>query len=305
MIEINTIQQFLSLSLVQQQEIQKALKTKERLEHFLISMNRRSRAPKAEKGQWVQCGKCVSTGQPGWVWWEERDDSDVHPSQIHKCLKFLWYSCNGQAHQMEEYIEPRLRMIFDIGSAWHAVIQGYGRKGAWCEPQFYRDEAVIDPDTVTHDGTPVLPLAHHFWIRGHVDAVIERYFVPNVPGLGDVMIRIVHEYKTINANGFSKLTRPKPEHKQQATIYSAVFDVPIVVYVYTNKDDCKLIDFPVPFDPVLWNEIVQRIQKVQYYVNTEQPPPWEETSASSNPRECMECGFRKICEPPLAQIRKG
>ncbi len=307
MYEINTIAQFLDLPVTLRDEIQKAIRGKDRLDNFLRAQQKRvgQERPKVEP-HWVPCG-CAKQGHPGWRLIEEhvRDNSDIHPSQIDKCLKALWYACSGYEDQLEEFIEPRLMQLFDLGSAWHLVMQGYGKKGAWGNPDVYHPEATIDPDAITHDGHPVHGLAAQYWIKGHVDAVIDRYELDNVPGMGPVAIRLVHEYKTINSNGYSKLTRPHPSHKKQATIYAAVFDIPIVVYFYTNKDDNKMADFPVPFDHTIWNEVVQKITETQHYVNQGAVPPWEVTSAVKNPSECESCGFRKLCQPPLRQIGRS
>jgi CRISPR/Cas system-associated exonuclease Cas4 (RecB family) len=305
MTEINTIAQFLDLPVHLRDEVQKSIRAKDRLDSWLRSQNKRiGDGSQKTEPHWEACKSCGEWGHPGWVWKEEheRDNSDIHPSQIGKCIKALWFSCYGYANQLEEFIDPRLQMIFDLGSLWHLILQGYGVRGAWGPTERYRPEVPIDPDAVTFDGHPVHPLAAQLWIKGHVDAVIDRYIIDNVPGLGPVSIRLVHEYKSINSNGYSKLTRPKPEHKYQATIYAAVLDIPIVVYMYTNKDDCKTADFPVPFDHTIWNEVVTKITQVQNYVANEQVPPWEVTSAVKNQSECMECGYRKSCQPPLKQL---
>lgn len=308
MFEINTINEFLSLPVTVREEIQKAIRGKDRLDQYLKAQNKRvGKVKEVVEPHWEPCRLCTKTGQPGWEWIEEhlRDDSDIHPSQIEKCVKFLYYSCTGQTGHMEEFIEPRIQQLFDLGSAWHIVMQRYGKKGAWGNGNFYHPEASIDPDALTFDGLPVHPIAAQYWIKGHVDAVIDRYEIDNVPGVGPLSIRLVHEYKTINSNGYSKLTRPMPKHKMQATIYSAVLDIPIVVYFYTNKDDNKMADFPVPFDVTIWNEVVTKIIQVQSYVNTDQMPPWEVTAAVKNPAECMECAFRKLCQPPLKQLGRS
>ncbi len=305
MLEINTINEFLALPTNVRDEIQKAIKTKARLDTFLASQNKRvgQERPKIEP-HWEQCKKCQAN--PGWVWKEEheRDNSDIHPSQIDKCIKFLYYCCTGADTQLEEFIEPRLQMIFDLGHLWHALVQAYGKRGAWGPAELYHPEVSIDPDAKTFDGHPVHPLAEYYWIKGHVDAVIDRYVIDNVPGVGPVTIRLVHEYKTINSSGYSKMTSPIPKHKYQATIYAAVLDIPIVVYLYTNKDDCKTADFPVAFDHTIWNEVVQKITTVQHYVTNEIVPPWEVTAATKNQAECLDCGFRKLCQPPLKQLGK-
>jgi CRISPR/Cas system-associated exonuclease Cas4 (RecB family) len=263
-----------------------------------------------QEARWEECRKCkpfwpyAPNQEKGLVYIEQgRDGRDVHPSQIHKCLKVLYYACAGYAGYAEEKVDPRLRMIFDLGSGWHEVMQRYGKRGAWNDPKHYFPETKIDPDALTFDGKPVLPLAERYWIRGSADALLEQYLI-TVPGIGDASIRLVHEYKTINSNQYSKLTRPKPEHKYQATMYSAVFNVPIVVYMYTNKDNCQMADFPVAFDNGIWNEITQKIDRVQYFVENEIVPPWEETSATLQPSECHECGFLRICSPPVQLGRR-
>lgn len=308
MLEVMTIGDFLSLPTQQQQEIQKALKVKDRLEQYLLGLNQVAAAPVTPESAWKKCKFCKPDApgvcgrchpdHAGWQLVEMRNNSDIHPSQIHKCIKLLWFFCNPDTvNQGEEFIDARLRMIFDLGHAWHHMMQSYGKNGAWSEPQHYHPELPIDPDEEVN-GQLKLPVANDFWIRGSADAVIDRYILPNVPTIGDVVVRMVHEYKTINSTQFAKLIRPKSEHKWQATMYSAVFNVPFVVYLYMNKDNCQVADFPVAFDHSIWQEIQNRIRKVQYYTDQGAPPPWEETAAVLNPMECKNCGFNKICQPP-------
>jgi len=299
MLHINSIQDFFSLSSLQQHEILKALKTKERLEEWLKSLNgKKKKLPVvSDYPGWKTCKSCE--GHPGWVEADQgRDDSDIHPSQIHKCVRMLWYSCNGYAEQLDEYVSPQLRMIFDMGHAWHHTIQTYGRKGAWGDCG-YIDEIEIDPDKMNIDGSPQLPLASHYWIKGHADAVLTHYYVPNVPLVGDLTIKLVHEYKTISTDGYEKLNRPKPEHKWQAMIYAAVFDAPIVVYLYTNKNNCQMAEFPVPFDMSIWKSVEQKIKIVQEWTDKKQPPDFSLSAATTNPYECKDCGYKKICNPPI------
>jgi CRISPR/Cas system-associated exonuclease Cas4 (RecB family) len=294
MLEIMTIRDFMNLPVQQQEEIQKALKVRDRLDQWMEGLN--GKRPALLQAEWKPCRSC-DPANPGWLLYKPRNDSDIHPSQIHKCIKKLWFDCSGFTQYGEEFIEARLRRTFDLGHAWHHTVQGYGRSGAWGPKQYYRDEVDIDPDLLDASGNPVLPVAHDLWIRGSTDAIIDRYILPNVPTLGDVAVRLVHEYKTINSNGFANLKRPKPEHKWQSMIYSAVYDIPLVCVLYLNKDTSAQIDYPLPFDVVLWRQIEEKIRTVQYYVQNDQMPPWEITSAVKNPTECKNCGYEKICKP--------
>lgn len=296
MLEILTIGDYLALPVPQREEILKAMRVRDRLDKWLDSLN--GPRPTMLQSEWKPCKGCgPESPHPGWVLHEPRNDSDIHPSQVHKCIKKLWFDCAGFAPKAEEHIDPRLRRIFDIGHAWHHTIQGYGRAGAWGAKEHYHDEVPIDPNLVDDSGKPVLPVANHLWIRGSVDAIIDRYVLPDVPTMGDVVVRIVHEYKTINSGQFSNLKRPKPEHKWQAMIYSGVFDVPLVVFLYLNKDTCHQVDYPLPFDHILWKQIEEKLLAVKYYIEIDQLPPWDLTSAVKNPTECKECGYFKICQP--------
>lgn len=295
MLEIMTIGDYMALPALQREEIQKALRVRDRLDKWLDRVVNTKRPPLLQS-EWKKCKAC-DPEYPGWVLHEPRNNSDIHPSQVNKCIKKLWYDCAGYAQYQEEHIEPRLQRTFDLGHAWHHTVQGYGRGGAWCDKEHYHDEVEIDPDKLGPDGRPTLPVAHHLWIRGSVDAIIDRYVIPDVPTLGDVTVRMVHEYKTINSNGFTNLKRPKPEHKWQAMIYSAVFDVPLVVFLYLNKDTSAQIDYPIQFDGALWQQIEQKLLTVRHYIEADQFPPWEITSAVKDPAECKECGYLKICEP--------
>jgi CRISPR/Cas system-associated exonuclease Cas4 (RecB family) len=305
MLTVHHISDLFDLSPEQQQAILKAIRCKERLIDWIRARNLipPKQVPVVE-AHYEPC-KCQkkNPAEPqrwGWIWIEDerRDESDVHPSGVTGCLKSLWFSCSGYAQEHYKFVEPSLQMIFDMGHGWHGVMQNfYGKKGAWCAPELYHPEMDINPDATNPDGTPVLPLAADYWIRGHADALIDDYRM-EVQGLGEVSIRLVHEYKTINDAGYKKLTKPKPEHLWQATIYSAVFDVPFVDYLYTDKDNSQTCEYPVAFDRRLWEEITKKIEGVKYYVVNEITPPWEQTSQTLNPHECRGCGYVHLCQPP-------
>lgn len=302
---VHSIADYFNLPEGQRNAIQYAIKTKDRLDDWLRTRNMQPLVPPAQQDYWIRCKHCLThvgvcackaSGHEGWVENDDkgRDNSGVHPSGVMDCLKSLYYSCSGRAPEHHRFVDPDLQKIFDMGHGWHYVMQKfYGKKGAWCHPESYHPETDIDPDS------DVYPLAKQYLIRGHADALLTDYRV-GVPGVGDVSVRLVHEYKTIGSSGYKKLTKPKPEHLWQATIYSAVLDAPFVVYLYTNKDNSQTADFVVPFNQGLWeNEITKKIDALLSYVRANVDPPWEMTSAKLNSRECFECGYRPICKPPI------
>ncbi len=303
MLTINTIQEFYALSENHRIAILKALNTKARLLDWL---DKEARKPTRWHKHSFK-GKCRECDGSGYYVHSPRDSRDIHPSQVTKCVKKLIYDCSitDQADADgdripyyvygESYTEPYLQMILDQGHGLHHQFQGYGLAGAW--GNHYSIETEIDPDAGD------LPLAEVYWIRGSVDGLLSPDII-DVPGIGKVGIRVIHEYKSINSHGYSELKAPKPDHKWQASIYSRIFNVPVVVYLYINKDSMQLADFPVPFDMGLWDSIEKRIERVQFYVNRGHLPPWEETSAVHKPKECETCPYLRICNPPQDIKRK-
>lgn len=308
MLEINTIQDFYALSQEQRGDICRNIKTIERLKGYLQTLN--DEKPKEEKPpEWIPCKRCETKG---WILdeHEERNNADIHASTIHRCMKYIWYSCNDYVFEAKRNISPESRLIFDHGHALHHMLQTYGKKGAWGSPLDYQPEAIILPNEqeAIEKRAHILPEAIKYRIRSSVDAVLWKYIVPDIRGIGDVSIRLIHEYKSIGPGkpkkdgglygGFADLKGPKLEHKQQAMIYSHVFNVPIVVFIYYNKGNDQLIDFPVPYESLTWNYVRSRIDKILAYVEDKTPPPWEYTSAIMNPSECTNCDYLHICKPP-------
>lgn len=330
MLEIKTISDFSALSSHHQSAILKELKTKLRLDDWL-------RAENSKTTERLREGTVVTIKRKDIVILP-RDGTDIHPSSITQCLKRVVLDCSSvlmyidepvldsennpivdpgtnqpltakvermvpYATLVTEYIDPRLRRIFDNGSAWHKVMQGYGYRGAWGENN-YQDEVPIDPDELNEAGEIINPTAERYGVKGAVDAVVDPYII-NVANLGNIAIRVMHEYKTINSNGFKNLTKPKTDHKWQATVYSKMLDIPVTVYVYTNKDTQQDVDFPVPFDVHLWSIIKEKISKVRHYADNNLMPPWEETSAVLEPSACKNCGYLSICKPPQQAVKKS
>lgn len=306
MLEINTIQDFFALSPEQRGDICRNIKTVDRLKDYLRSLNIKKEAPPP---QWIPCKKCETKG---WVYeeHEERNNADIHASTIHKCLKHIWYNCAGYSDQAINNITPEGRLVFDHGHALHHMFQSYGRRGAWGSPSDYQAEVTILPTEIEaiEKKTHVLPEAIKYRVRSSVDAVLWKYVVPNVRGLGDVSVRLIHEYKSIGPGkpkkdgtlfgGFADLKGPKVEHKQQIAVYQHCLNVPIAVVIYYDKGFDRFADFPVPYDSITWNYVRGRIDRVLQLADTNTIPPWEETSAVFNPSECSYCEFAHICKPP-------
>lgn len=309
MIEIKTIREFLGLTKEQQGDICRNINTIGNLKQYLVSLNN---SPPIEP-KWVPCKKCQ---MKGWVYevQEERNNADIHASQIHKCLKALVYSCTDKVNEGKRNVSAEARLTFDHGHSLHHMLQGYGKKGAWGAPIDYSSEVAIlpDADEAERKGERVLEEAIKYQVRSSVDAVLWSYIVHNVRDLGSVNIRLLHEYKSIHPGrikkggglygGFADLQSPQISHKQQAHIYMQCLNIPLTVFLYYNKGDDTIAEFVMPYDPIMWGFIKKKILKVHDYADSNQLPPWHETSAILDSSECNYCEYAHICNPPLVEL---
>lgn len=308
MLEINTIKDWFELLTSEQRaDICRNIKAIDRLKLYLDSLNTKDNQVKPP--EWVPCKRCSARG---YVLEENerRNNADVHASQIHKCIKALVYSCTDYVFEGKSHVSPELRLIFDHGHSLHHMLQSYGKKGAWCNPSSYNAEVSIIPDAeeAILRNERVLEEAIRYKIRSSVDAVIWNYVVPGIRDIGEVSLRIIHEYKSIGPGkpkkdgtmygGYADLRGPKLEHKWQSTMYMHCLNIPLTSVIYYNKAYDQLMDFVTPYDPITWNFVKNKIEKVLAYAEHDIMPPWEETAAVLNPYECDGCDYKHICDPP-------
>lgn len=228
-----------------------------------------------QTAKWRPCKKC---NQTGWLQNEPRLPG-IHPSQLpHPCLLKVYNEMMGK--EAKEKLEARTMLIFDMGHAVHDMLQGYGRMGAW--GPVYTDEARLTAE--------LQEFSEELMIEGHADAenILTIDDIPDSPYAYEV--GLIHEYKTINSNGFEKLTRPKPEHKVQAMVYSACLNRPIVVYLYMNKNDSNLSDYPVAFDPEMWANIEGKARLLKKHFVEQTPPP------ATTGFHCQQCAYVYDCK---------
>lgn len=270
---VHTIEQWMSLKDEVKKLILRNIMLKERLENWF---KQRAKKPKSKEPSVHTCLACDGKGQfvkyprmPG-----------IHPSQIStsECDLKLYYDMIGMEEERD--IDFRLQLIFDLGHAAHGMFQNYGIAGAWGDR--YKAEVPIRED--------LQEIAHQLYLEGSADAenILVIDDIPNHEFIYEV--GIVHEYKTINSSGFSRLSGPKPAHKFQGTIYCAALNRPITVYLYLNKDDSNILEYPVSFDANLWNGIYARSVGLNSFYEKDLPPP-----GKFNKHVCSSCGYRKIC----------
>lgn len=268
-IKATTIAEWEALDQQTQSIILNNIRLRTRLEEW---MKKRFDRPKVLEPIYEPCQHCDGTG----VHTIHPRLSGIHPSQVGSpCLLKIYYQMRGEDEKKN--FDFRLQLIFNLGSQIHLMFQGYGRKGAW--GPYYKDEVRISED--------LQEISHKLFLEGSADAE-NLLVIEDVPG-PIYEVRIVHEYKSINDSGFKKLAGPKPEHKAQAIVYAAGLDCPVVVYLYMNKNDCTLADYPVAFNRKQWNEMEEKFVRLNGFYDISDPPP------AMSGYHCRDCEFRHIC----------
>jgi hypothetical protein len=219
---LHTIEQWLAYPPPLRATILQSIKLKDRLNRYLLANS--NREPLPPEGKWDACKKCSTKG---WVLKKPRLPG-LHPSQIpNPCLLKIYWEMKGKPEQSKH--KPDSLLTFDIGHAVHDMLQGYGRGGAW--GPMYEAEVTLSPQKQ--------PIAAELMIQGSADAE-NILVIDDIPNAPIYEVGLVHEYKTIKKENYDKLIRPKPEHKQQATIYGGVLNRPVVVYLYICKNDSRV-----------------------------------------------------------------
>lgn len=221
---------------------------------------------------------------------EHRQHKCFHPSSLGSnsgkslcgkfplgCTRMLYYDYTGG--ESEGSIEPRLRRIFDTGTVIHGQLQAYlsviaALAGGY---EHFSPEAGISPKSSE--------IADAYDIYGHTDGI---YSITDP----DRDLRFGVEIKSINDAGYQKTSSPHPEHIMQGTIYQKCLDLPVMVFLYYNKNDSSIAEFVQVFDNARWDAISRKIDFVRDAALKEEEPDREDGY------HCSTCKYKAICKPP-------
>ena len=158
--------------------------------------------------------------------------------------------------------QPRNRRILDTGTAIHCQLQLYLAEVARRrkKTETFEKEALISPET--NQVADVLDLS------GHTDGI----YTITLPHLE---VRFGIEIKSINDAGFKATKSVHPEHAVQGTIYQACLDLPVMLFLYYNKNDSNMAEFLQVFDYAVWEEVKSKVNVVREYVYKKTLPPQE------------------------------
>lgn len=193
------------------------------------------------------------------------------------CGRELFYSFTNE--EPLSVWEPRGRRILDTGSAIHLQLQTYllsaaERSGGM---EKFTMEVDVNPDSNE--------IADQYDISGHTDGIYEIH-----DGVDDIRVGV--EIKTINDGGYKELNKPHREHATQATIYQKCLDLPVMVFLYYNKNDSSIAEYHHLFNPDIWAAVEEKVNYVRECSLTGKPPRQEVS------RSCLYCSFKHLCKPP-------
>lgn len=189
-------------------------------------------------------------------------------------------------------VDRSLRAVFDIGKAFHTLVQNEwlskvliggwrcprcgvithseGRPEHGCgEPLLYVEPEILDPS---------------IGVIGHADGVVR---------LGGK--KYVIELKTINSFLFSALHNgPQRRHVLQAAMYTHLLGTDGAVILYFNKDDASLREFFLAPQPAVVGQILSRLQETRTAIKERRVPDSRICENKSCAR-AKSCPVRQIC----------
>ena len=104
--------------------------------------------------------------------------------------------------------------------------------------------------------------------------------------------RVGGPMQTINENGYGSTRNPHAKHLMQGTVYQACLDLPVMLFLYYNKNDSSMAEFVQTFDKFKWAAIEAKLNMVREHALSNTEPPQESSYA------CHNCKYKKVCNPP-------
>lgn len=217
----------------------------------------------------------------------------IHASEVSGCPRRIVYSL--MAEKRVELSKNEWKKRFKIGHAVHEMFQKDFAKMA--EKSNYsitfQDEVKIAPG-------PDQPVASTWQIHSSCDGV----FTIRESWDGPALVRCGLEIKTASPTDFGSLKAPKPEHIEQAHVYMACLNVPLMWFLYYNKGNQNYTgsdnpSFFIRFDPNKWKELEGRFEEAHQHVRLNTLPDRRESVA------CEFCAFSWTCNPSYTQPKVG
>ena len=94
------------------------------------------------------------------------------------------------------------------------------------------------------------------------------------------------ELKTIGPSGFDALSKPKPEHVVQATIYAKLMGVQWITILYYCKGTSRLKEFHVQVDEGIWEQVKERVAYLKDHIHHGTLPEYDSKECRNSINLC-------------------
>lgn len=217
----------------------------------------------------------------------------IHASELASCKRHVVYTL--YATEKRKVTKKDMQKRFNVGNAIHDMLQSdfarmASRSGGY---------VTFTPEVkVEHT-----ELAKKYDIHSSCDGVFE-FWEKKEDGTGiQVFLRIGIEIKSKSPDEYAKMKEPDPQHVNQAHLYQACLDLPLVWYVYWNKGNQNYTPMTSPwlrkFDHAIWAKQEQRAKEALEAAEKEVLPDREEGF------HCTWCPYSWTCEPPSVKKQRG
>lgn len=220
----------------------------------------------------VECRSCEGAGVKVL---RPRSRGRLHPSSFKPdaCLQKHWYDLIDDGEELEEKgnFQAETLMIFQMGHWAHEGLQSFASS---MYGDTFQDEVYASIDDL--------------FISGSCDGVRR---IPN--------LRYGFEFKTIKEQRFNELSGVQEAHTWQGTVYMKALDLPLMLFVYINKNNSHLLEFPLPFNPELWSEIEETLVQPVLEAGNDGPGAVTPRGKDITKWTCKDCGYNHGC--PLSK----
>lgn len=224
----------------------------------------------------------------------------IHASELSRCRRLIVYSAmNTERKVQAQDKNPKQQRVFDIGTIVHAYVQSqFHEMCDWVNGD--RKQLTFEDEAAIHPGLG--GVAQQYNMHSSCDGIF-TFWQPLGQNVYQPWMRVGLEIKTINDDGFGKLSKPKDDHMEQTCLYQKALDVPLMWVLYFNKNNQMVTRSEPPFlfkfNAALWGQIEKRIQEVYAMAQQAQLPARQEGF------HCSFCPFAHVCKPNYLNAGRG
>lgn len=207
----------------------------------------------------------------------------IHASEVTKCRRQAYYTLRGVKGTSRPNASMQVR--FEHGHAIHEMVQRQLRYMTnTCKDFTATFEAEVS--------TAATPLGKSHKITSHCDGILSLLDANKKP-----FIRVGLEIKSEAHDSYVKLSGPKEAHLDQATVYMAALDLPLMWFLYINKNNGEhtpmIEPWLVRFDAPRWQRIFERIEDTLAHAEAEVLPAVQQGESGFH---CTFCKYQSVCK---------